>query len=56
MMNEFDMNYTDYEREAAEERDRKRGHACQCGGDMPGACPGPDACPMVFGNELEDEQ
>lgn len=20
---------------------------CQCGGDMPGRCPGPHACPMV---------
>ena len=45
----------DYKREAAEERERMHRQACQCGGDMPGRCPGPEACPMAYGHELEEE-
>lgn len=37
----------DERREArADELHRRRGTACQCGGDMPGTCPGPANCPM----------
>lgn len=45
----------DYRREAAEDRANKHRHACQCTGDMPGTCPGPENCPMAFGYELEGE-
>lgn len=34
----------------AEDRANRRAYLratrCQCGGDMPGRCPGPSACPM----------
>lgn len=53
---EFDIGYLDDMREAAEERAAKRRHACQCAGDMPGKCPGPENCPMAFGCDLEDEE
>ncbi|MDE2239052.1 MAG: hypothetical protein KGJ73_03885 [Rhodospirillales bacterium] len=45
----------DERREDAEEMRRLRKDACQCGGDMPGRCPGPEACPLAYGQELEDE-
>lgn len=28
---------------------------CQCGGDMPGRCPGPANCPMCQPEEEEEE-
>lgn len=46
----------DYRREDAEEMRRLRKDACQCGGDMPGRCPGVEACPLAYGQELEDEE
>ena len=43
------MSFTDQEiaYERALERRRKTRHRCECGDDLPGFCPGPDACPMV---------
>lgn len=47
---------TDVEREVDEDARREaiderraylRATRCQCGGDMPGRCPGPRFCPMV---------
>ena len=29
-------------------------HACRCGGDMPGHCPGPANCPMERATSEED--
>lgn len=51
-----DDQLADYRREAAEEREAKRRHTCQCGGDMPGKCPGLENCPMAYGLELEEEE
>lgn len=33
----------------------KRPTRCQCGGDMPGRCPGPHACPMCQTDDEGDE-
>lgn len=33
----------------------KRRDRCECGGDMPGRCPGPDNCPYNEPDEDEDE-
>lgn len=45
-----------YEERAEARRERRalyRATHCQCGGDMPGHCPGPAACPMC---EQEKEE
>jgi hypothetical protein len=36
----------DMARERHDEREAMRRDRCQCGGDMPGRCPGPAFCPM----------
>lgn len=43
----------DRRREAAARRHRYERGDCQCGGDMPGRCPGPELCPMA---DREDGQ
>jgi hypothetical protein len=40
---------------AWERRQRNRRFACQCGGDMPGTCPGPANCPMCDDETDEDD-
>lgn len=40
--------------EFAAERRGRHGTRCQCGGDMPGHCPGPANCPMCQPRD-EDE-
>lgn len=43
--------------DAWDDRRAKRAQACQCGGDMPGRCPGPANCPMCQNeDETEDEE
>ncbi len=45
----------EYLEDLYEERMSRGAHRCQCSGmDMPGRCPGPDACPLVE-HEHEDE-
>lgn len=36
-------------------REARRRSRCQCGGDMPGRCPGPAFCPMCADDEVEEE-
>jgi len=48
---ELDGDLEDYRRDAADERASRRAQACRCGGDMPGYCPGPAACPMCDDDE-----
>jgi hypothetical protein len=43
----------DWAEEAAAERKAKRRDDCQCGGDMPGRCPGPAFCPMCQPEETD---
>lgn len=44
MIDAFDL--ADLRTEAAcRRRAARRGHACQCGDDLPGTCPGPRNCP-----------
>ena len=42
--------------EFAAERRARRGTRCQCGGDMPGICPGPHACPMCQERDEEGDE
>lgn len=50
----------DWEAEQAElraedrEARRRANRRCQCGDDLPGHCPGPDACPYASKPETED--
>lgn len=37
-----------------EQENWQRTFACQCGGDMPGICPGPQNCPMCRDKKVED--
>lgn len=39
--------------ERAQERHRRNANRCQCRGDMPGRCPGPENCPCVDREEEE---
>jgi hypothetical protein len=32
---------------------RRRSHACQCGDDLPGRCPGPANCPYADNGDDE---
>jgi len=56
-MNQHDLDERFEERmEArAERRRERRSHQCQCGDDMPGYCPGPEACPYGDFNDDESE-
>lgn len=38
----------------AADRDARRATRCQCGGDMPGRCPGPAFCPMCQSDADEE--
>ncbi len=49
------MTVDEWKLEAWLDRQDRRKHACQCGGDMPGTCPGPENCPMVADEEDGDE-
>lgn len=45
----------DERREAIDEQRRYlRATRCRCGGDMPGYCPGPSACPMCADDRDEE--
>ena len=50
------MSEDEWKLESHFAREAKRRQVCQCGGDMPGRCPGPDVCPMVAQEEDEDAQ
>jgi hypothetical protein len=61
-MSLFDPDLDDYRdreelrREVIDERRAwRRANQCRCGGDMPGHCPGPHACPMCAPEPEEDE-
>jgi hypothetical protein len=47
-----EMDFTDM-MDAADERAAIRRERCQCGGDMPGRCPGLAFCPMCQPEETE---
>ena len=34
---------------------RRMNRRCQCGDDLPGHCPGPDACPYAQNPEMESD-
>lgn len=52
-----DLARQDARNEARDEDQRAwRGLACQCGGGMPGTCPGPANCPMCEPLDDEDGQ
>jgi hypothetical protein len=40
--------------EFEDERRARNADRCQCGGDMPGRCPGPANCPMCQTDEETD--
>lgn len=47
-----------YEARAEAKRERRalyRATHCLCGDDMPGHCPGPDACPLCDPQDEEDK-
>jgi hypothetical protein len=47
----------EYRMEAREGRQQHlRRYACQCGGDMPGRCPGPANCPMCQEDEEDADE
>jgi len=54
------MNDEDFYEERAEARRERRAFYrathCQCGGDMPGRCPGPAFCPMCAPQDDEVEE
>ena len=46
----------EYMEELCREREAKRSRRCQCGPDLPGACPGPSNCPNVGRDDEEDDK
>jgi len=51
----FDDEADEARAEAAHERRvARQARKCQCGGDMPGTCPGPENCPMC--DPIDDEE
>jgi hypothetical protein len=46
---------SEYLHDAYLEREARRARVCRCGGDMPGHCPGPAACPMCESSDDDED-